>query len=199
MASPQQGNCQILYPGWATVEKAGYQCCLDAMSPTTLAKPALDQVRHVAQHCPGKAFGSTEITELRMAQKQRVGGKVSQASAAVAADAGVAATGVAAAEAGGGATDTCSSDAACSAAVAAVTGAADGIGKPVIIKRSTPVVGGTPRPSSAHKLADGLDATADLAWEGAGVSLVTGNIEFAVPLAVGAGLADLGSVVADAY
>ena len=212
MASLKQRSCQLLYPGWATTEKAGYQCCLAAMSPTTLAKPAVDQVRHVAQHCPGKAFGSTEITELRMAQKQRVRDKISQASAAVAAGAEVAATGVAVADVGVGGTVSAAAEAATRSAAAAeaatrsaaaaeaatrsaaAEAATRGITKTVVIEKSVPqVVGGH------HELSEELDSAGTAAWGGAGVALATGQLEIAAPLAIGALGADLGSMIADVY
>jgi hypothetical protein len=64
MTTLQQRNCQLLYPRWATFEKAGYQCCMNAMTLAVLERPASDQARHVAQHCPGNAIDSTKIAQL---------------------------------------------------------------------------------------------------------------------------------------
>jgi len=175
----QQRNCKLLYPGWATNEKAAYQCCLGAMSPKTLTLSAVDQARHVVRHCPGKAIGSTEIVQLR---KQRVRDKLSQASAVVAAETEVAP--VAAAEASGGAT----------VAAAAAAAAARGIEEAAIIDSSTPVVA-----EDHHEIAKELDTAGSVAWGGAGVALATGQLEIAAPLAIGALGADLGSLIADVY
>lgn len=68
MTTPQQRNCQLLYPGWATTEKAGYQCCMDAMAPAVLRRSASAQAQHVVQHCPGKAIDRTKIAQLETAE-----------------------------------------------------------------------------------------------------------------------------------
>jgi hypothetical protein len=68
MTTPQQRNCQLLYPGWATTEKAGYQCCMGAMAPAVLRRSASAQARHVVQHCPGKAIDRTKIAQLETAE-----------------------------------------------------------------------------------------------------------------------------------
>lgn len=64
MTTLQQSNCQLLYPEWATNGKAGYQCCLGAMSPMTLRKPAIDQARHIVQRCRGMAIDRSKIAQL---------------------------------------------------------------------------------------------------------------------------------------
>lgn len=64
MTTLQQSNCQLLYPEWATKGNAGYQCCLGAMSPMTLQKPAMDQARHIVQRCHGMAIDHSKIAQL---------------------------------------------------------------------------------------------------------------------------------------
>jgi hypothetical protein len=64
MTTLQQSNCQLLYPEWATNKKAGYQCCLGAMSPMTLRKPAIDQARHIVKRCHGMAIDRSKIAQL---------------------------------------------------------------------------------------------------------------------------------------
>jgi len=73
MTTPQQRNCQLLYPGWATIEKAGYKCCVGAMTRAVLERavlemPASAQAGYVVQHCPGKEIDRTKIAQLETAE-----------------------------------------------------------------------------------------------------------------------------------
>jgi hypothetical protein len=60
-------HCKLLFPQWDSLEREGYQCCVGSLSPTILQKPIADQVRHVAQSCPGKAFDDADIDRVRTA------------------------------------------------------------------------------------------------------------------------------------